>query len=270
MTLTLDDMPTTPAEARGLFRAGKWTQITNGICDGYTNANLVIVPQDMAYDFLLFAQRNPKPCTVLEVLDAGDPIVKLLADGADIRTDLPRYRVFVRGETVEEPTDISEYWRDDLVTFLFGCSGTFSAALENAGIHVRRGRDGDGIGYGMYVTNIPTVPAGRLLGGPTVVSMRSVPADQVTRAVQVTSRFPTHHGGPIHVGEPGEIGIDDIATPAWGAGPVTVLPGEVPLFWACGVTPQTVAAESGTDLMITHYPAHMFISDIPSEHQAVL
>ena len=160
MALTLNEMPTTPAEARALFREGEWTQATNGICNGNTNANLVIVPEDMACDFLLFAQRNPRPCSVLEVLDAGDPIVKALADGADIRTDLPRYRVFVRGETVEEPTDISEYWRDDLVTFLFGCSGTFSAALENAGIHVRRGRDGESIGYGMYITNIPDRASG--------------------------------------------------------------------------------------------------------------
>ena len=270
MVLTREEMPSTPEEVRGVFREGKWTESTDGFCRGYTHANLAIVPKDMAYDFLLFAQRNPKPCTVLEVLEPGDPIVKVLANGADIRTDLPRYRVLVRGEAVDEPTDISEYWRDDLVTFLFGCGGTFAGALENAGIRARIGPEGEGRGGDMYITNIPTVPAGRLLSGSMVVSMRAIPADQVSRAVQVTSRFPAHHGGPIHVGDPAAIGIEDVATSSWGEGPVTVLPGEVPVFWACGVTPQTVAAESKTELMITHYPAHMFLCDIPSEHQAIM
>ena len=167
---------------------------------------------------------------MLEVLEPGDPIVKVLADGADIRTDLPRYRVLVRGETVDEPTDISDYWRDDLVTFLFGCGGTFATALENAGIHPRKGPDGENRGGDMYITNIPIVPAGRFLNGSMVVSMRAIPADQVSRAVQVTSRVPAHHGGPIHVGDPAAIGIEDVATPSWGEGPVTLLPGEVPVF----------------------------------------
>ena len=267
MVLTREAMPTTPSEARMLFREGSWTQDTLGICNGYTNANLVIVPRDLAYDFLLFCQRNPKPCPVLEVLDEGDPTVRVLADGADIRSDLPRYRVFVRGELVDEPTEIGEYWRSDLVTFLFGCSGTFASALDNAGIKVRLGIDGENPGFGVYRTNIPTVPAGRLRG-PMVVSMRGVRSDLVSRAVVVTSRFPNHHGSPVHVGDPGAIGITDLSTPDWGAGPVELLPDEVPVFWACGVTPQDVALESKPDLMITHSPIHMFISDIPSEQQA--
>ena len=264
MVLTREEMPNVPAEARKLFRRGEWTQDTRAICRGYTNANLVIVPKELAYDFLLFCQRNPKPCPVLEVLDEGDPIVTRLAGGADIRTDLPRYRVFVRGELVDEPTDVSEYWRDDLVTFLFGCSGTFLEALEKAGVHVRLGHGESNPGIGVYVTNIRTVPAGGL-HGPMVVTMRSVRSDLVARAVTVTSRFSNHHGAPVHVGDPAAIGIEDLSTPDWGKGPVTVLPGEVPMYWACGVTPQTVAQESKPDLMITHYPMHMFISDVPAE-----
>ena len=269
MGIARTDVPNVPADARGLFRDAAWTEDTRAICSGFTNANLVIVPKEMAYDFLLFCQRNPKPCPVLEVTDPGDPIIRTLADGADIRTDIPRYRVFIRGEVVDEPTDIAEYWRDDLVTFLFGCSGTFSEALEDAGVHVRQGHDDEEAGLGVYVTNIPTVPAGRL-HGPMVVSMRSVPSDLVAKAVQVTSRFPNHHGAPVHVGDPAAIGIEDISKPDWGEGPVVVRPGEVPMFWACGVTPQTVALDSGVDFMITHYPMHMFISDIPSEQQAIL
>lgn len=267
MVLTREQMPSIPAEARKVFRAGQWTQRTNGLCVGYTNANLCIVPQDMAFDFLLFCQRNPKPCPLLEVLDPGDPIVHTLAAGADIRTDVPRYRVFRRGEPVDEPTDISAYWRDDLVTFLFGCSGTFEGALEAAGI-VPRWRQGLGSGSGVFVSNIPTVPAGRL-HGPMVVTMRPIPTHQVPRAVQVTSRFPTHHGAPIHIGDPAAIGINDLAKAEWVKGP-ELLPGEMPVFWACGVTPQVVAQASKPELMITHYPAHMFISDIPSEQQAML
>ena len=267
MVLTRQEMPTVPAEARMIFRRGEWTQRSSGICVGYTNANLCIVPADMAFDFLLFCQRNPKPCPALEVLDRGDPTVRVLADGADIRTDLPRYRVFVRGECVDEPTNIVDYWRDDLVAFLFGCSSTFEGALEKAGIRPRW-REREGGGSGVFPTNIQTVPAGPL-HGPMVVSMRPIPAHQVPLAVQVTSRFPNHHGAPVHIGDPEAIGIEDLSRAEWVRGP-SILPGEVPVFWACGVTPQTVALASKPDLMITHYPAHMFLSDIPSEQQAIL
>ena len=268
MVLTRQDMPTIPADVRAMFRRGEWTQNSAGLCIGYTNANLCIVPKEMAFDFLLFCQRNPKPCPLLEVLEPGDPTVMMLADRADIRTDLPRYRVFVRGECIDEPTDIMEYWRDDLVTFLFGCSGTFEGALEEAGIRPKW-REEEGSVCGVYPTSIETVPAGRL-HGPMVVSMRPIPAHQVSRAVQVTTRFPQHHGAPIHIGDPAAIGIEDLAHSEWDIGGTLPEPGEVPVFWACGVTPQTVALESKPDLMITHYPAHMFISDIPSAQQATL
>jgi len=260
-------MPSNPADARELFRQGAWTERSTGICVGYTNANLCIVPKELAYDFLLFCQRNPKPCPVLEVLDTGDPIVRQLAEGADIRTDLPRYRVFIDGEPVDEPTDISKYWRDDLVTFLFGCSSTFEGALEAAGI-APRWRQGAATGSGIFATNIQTVPAGRL-HGPMVVSMRPIPARQVPRAVQVTSRFPNHHGAPVHIGDPTVIGIENLSKGEWVDSP-SLSPGDVPVFWACGVTPQTVAQASKPELMITHYPGHMFIGDIPSEQQAAL
>lgn len=264
--VTINEMPKTPSECRTIFREGKWTSITNGICLGYTNANLVIVPKDMAFDFLLFCQRNPKPCPLLEVLEPGDPIVRKLADQADIRTDIPRYRVFVKGEVVAEPNDVSDYWRDDLVTFLFGCSGTFEGALVQAGIRTRWLEPPNA--PSIFVSNIQTNPAGRL-SGPMVVSMRPIQPHEIPRAIQVSSRFPNHHGAPVHIGDPAAIGIKDVNKPDW-VGPCIVQEDEVPVFWACGVTPQTVALESKPDLMITHYPAHMFISDIPSEQQAII
>tara|TARA_B100000315_G_scaffold245138_1_gene270683 strand:- start:100 stop:903 length:804 start_codon:yes stop_codon:yes gene_type:complete len=267
MVLTRQEMPTVPAKARELFRQGTWSQRTSGVCVGYTNANLCIVPRELAFDLLLYCQRNPKPCPVLEVLEPGDPIVKQMADGADIRTDLPMYRVLVRGEVVDEPTDITRYWRDDLVTFLYGCSGTFESALEGAGISPRW-RQGEASGSGIYRTNIPTVPAGSFHGN-MVVSMRPIPSHQVSRAVQATSRFPGHHGAPVHIGDPAAIGIPDLSRAEWAPVP-TLQPGEVPVFWACGVTLQVVAQECKPELMLTHYPGRMFISDIPSEQQAVL
>ena len=267
MALTRQEMPAIPAEARRLFREGTWAQRTTGLCVGYTNAALAILPRDLAFDFLLYCQRNPKPCPLLEVLDPGDPMVMSLADGADIRTDVAGYRVMVRGEVVDEPSDIIQYWREDLVTFLLGCSGTFESALEGAGI-APRWRQGEESGTGIYRTNIPTAPAGRFRG-PLVVTMRPIPNHQVSRAVQVSSRFPGHHGAPIHIGDPAAIGIDDLSKSEWAAGP-TLLPGEVPVFWACGVTLQTVVEESKPDLMITHYPGRMFITDIPSEQQAIM
>lgn len=265
MVLTKEQLPATPRECREVFRRGDWTQPTTNVCLGYTNANLAIVPKSLAYDFLLFCQRNSKPCPLLEVLEPGDPVVKYLAKDADIRTDISRYRVFIKGELVEEPTDIKKYWRDDLVSFLFGCSCTFEGAMEKAGIRPtwREGRR-----QGAFISSIQCNPAGRL-HGPMVVSMRPIPAHQVARAVQVTSRFPMHHGAPVHIGDPAAIGIKDITKPDFG-GPSDVLPGEVPMFWACGITPQAVALECKPELMLTHYSGHMFLSDIPSEHDAVL
>jgi len=252
-----EDVPKNPRQARELFRAGAWTEPTTGIWVDFVNANLVAVPQAMAYEFLLFCQRNPKACPVLEVLDAGDPIVRRLAPGADVRTDIPRYRVFVDGVAVDEPTDVRDRWRDDLVAFLFGCSATFERAFEVAGI--RPSWRLDGKRTPIYVSSIPCEPAGRMQG-PMAVTMRPIPAHQVALAAAVTSRFPRHHGAPIHVGDPSAIGITDLSAPGWG-GPVEIGPGEVPVFWACGVTPQLVAQQCKPEIMITQMPGHMFIAD---------
>lgn len=264
-SLTKEQLPATPKECREVFRRGEWTEPTTGVCLGYTNANLVIVPKSLAYDFLLFCQRNPKPCPLLEVLEPGDPTVKYLAQDADIRTDIPRYRVFKEGKLVDEPTDIKKYWRGDLVTFLLGCSCTFEQSLEKAGIQPRWRENRR---HGAFISNIQCSPAGSL-HGPMVVSMRPIPAHQVARVVQVTSRFPMHHGAPVHIGDPAALGIKDITKPDFG-GIADVLPGEVPVYWACGITPQAVGLKSKVELMLTHYAGHMFISDILSEQQAAL
>jgi len=260
----IEQLPKTPRELRKLFRSGEWTRPTTGLCIGYTNVNVAIVPKSLAYDFLVFCQRNPRPCPLLEVLEPGDPIVKDLAPDMDMRTDMIKYRVFKNGELVEEPADLGKYWRDDLVTCLFGCSTTFEGALLDAGIRPtwREGRR-----HGAFDTNIPCKPAGRL-SGPMVVSMRPIPAHQVDTVVKVTSRFPMHHGAPIHIGDPAAIGIRDINKPDYG-GSSEMRPGEVPVFWACGVTPQSVARASKPEIMITHASGYMFITDIPSAQQAV-
>lgn len=254
MRMPEDPASLTPAAARALFRDGLVTP-TSGWCDGATQANLLALPRDLAYDFLLFAQRNPKPCPILDVLDAGEVGGPLL-DG-DVRTDLPSYRVFVDGDLVAEPTDVRDHWREDLVAFLIGCSFTFEAALLEAGVPVRHREQG--VNVPMYRTSRECRPAGRL-AGPLVVSMRPVPASQVADAVRVTARYPAVHGAPVHVGDPAELGIADLATPDYGD-PVEVRAGEVPVFWACGVTPQAVVARSRPPLAITHGPGHMLVTD---------
>ena len=201
------DLAGEPGVLRERFRRGELARPTAGLAPGFVQANLVVLPRDLAFDFLLFAQRNPKPCPVLEVLEAGQAEPRLMARGADIRTDLPKYRVYERGVLVAEPSEIAGRWRDDLVSFLIGCSFTFEAALIEAGIPVRHVEQRSNVP--MYVTSIPTAPAGAF-HGPMVVSMRPIPADKVVRAVQVTSRFPSVHGAPVHVGDPGAIGVADI------------------------------------------------------------
>lgn len=254
MTGVTDPAGLSPAAARQLFRDGLVTP-TAGFASGYAQANLVAVPRELAYDLLLFAQRNPKPCPVLDVLDAGEVSGPIL-DG-DVRTDLPAYRVFVDGELVEETPDARSWWRPDLVTFLIGCSFTFEAALVLDGVPVRHLEQG--VNVPMYRTRRDCHPAGRF-AGPLVVSMRPMTPEQAIRATQITSRYPTVHGAPVHVGDPEALGIADLAKPDYGE-PVEIRPGEIPVFWACGVTPQAVAAASRPELMITHAPGRMFISD---------
>lgn len=265
--LTLSSLAArSPQQIRHCIREGQWRRPTAGLAPGYTQANLAIVPRALAYDFLLFCQRNPKPCPLLEVLDAGDPEPRQLAPGADIRTDLPRYRVWRHGELVAEVDDITAYWRDDLVSFLLGCSFTFEHPLMEAGIRMRHIELGCNVP--MFITSWPCTPAG-VFAGPLVVSMRPIPHAQVVRAIQITSRFPAVHGAPVHVGDPAVLGIRDLQRPDFGDA-VPIEPGEVPVFWACGVTPQAAIMRIKPELAITHAPGHMFITDRRDSDLAVL
>ncbi|MEX2314466.1 MAG: putative hydro-lyase, partial [Thermomicrobiales bacterium] len=248
-----------PTTVRAAIRSGEWTKQTAGLAPGYTQANLVVLPRELAYDFLLFCVRNPKPCPIIDVTDAGSPVPAQAAPAADLRTDLPLYRVYEHGELVEEPADIRHRWRDDMVAFLLGCSFTFEHALVAGGIPLRHLECGDGVP--MYVTNRECVPASGF-SGPLVVSMRPIRAEQVERATEISARYARAHGAPVHAGDPAALGIADLATPAWGD-PTEIRPGEVPVFWACGVTPQAVALQSKPPLIITHSPGHMFVTDVP-------
>jgi uncharacterized protein YcsI (UPF0317 family) len=253
---TFDDPATlTPAEVRALFRAGT-AYPTAGWAAGFTQTNLIAVPEDWAYDLLLFCQRNPRPCPVLDVSDPGDPTTPL-APGADLRSDLPRYRVWENGSLAGEASDVSGRWRTDLVAFSIGCSFTFETALAEEGVplrHVDQGRN-----VSMYVTNRPCRPAGRL-HGPLVVSMRQIPAERVDDVVRISGAMPAVHGAPVHVGDPEALGITDLGRPDFGEA-VKAQPGDVPVFWACGVTPQAALMCSRPPFAITHAPGYMFVSD---------
>ena len=259
-------LPTAPSEVRELIRDGRLVQTTSGMSPGHVQANLAILPRDLAFDFLLFCQRNPRPCPILEVVEAGEVEPSEFAPGADLRTDTPLYRVYEYGELTAEVEDVSEYWRDDLVSFLLGCSFSFENALINADIPIRH-MEQDSI-VPMFITDVPTASAG-MFSGPMVVSMRPIKREQVVRAVQVTSRFPAVHGAPVHIGDPSVIGISDVMKPDFGD-PSEFEDGEMPVFWACGVTPQAAAMASKPPLMITHSPGHMFITDKKDEDLAVI
>lgn len=253
-----------PRTARARFREGLAIP-TAGVAAGYTQANLVSVPADWAYDVLLFCQRNPRPCPVLDVTDAGSTTTVLAAD-ADLRTDLPRYRVWEHGRLVDEPTDVRAYWRGDLVSFLIGCSFTFEWALAAAGVplrHVEQGRN-----VPMYVTSWQCRPAGRM-SGPMVVSMRPVPPAHLSAAIRESSLMPAVHGGPVHCGDPFGLGIDDLARPDFGD-PVDLEPDDIPVFWACGVTPQAAVMASRPPFAITHAPGRMFLGDARDEQFRVV
>lgn len=247
-----------PKEVRSLIREEKITGPTAGMCAGYAQANLVVLPGDLAYDFLLFTQRNPKSCPLLEVSDTGSRILHQIADGADIAKDLPRYRIYRNGTLDGEYTDVSGFWQEDFVSFLIGCSFSFEAALLEANIPVRHIEENCNVP--MYKTNIPCTPAG-IFHGNMVVSMRPIPYELIPKAVLITGEMPRVHGAPVHIGSPEVIGIKDIGTPDFGE-MVTIHDNEVPVFWPCGVTPQNVVMESKPTLAITHAPGHMLITDI--------
>lgn len=254
-----DSGHTALAEARARIRNGKHTGPTSGLAPGFAQANLVVLPEACALDFLRFCVRNPKPCPLLEVTDTGSPHPRTLTRDGDLRTDLPRYRVFVDGVLVDEPTDVTSYWRDDLVGFLLGCSFTFEWALAAAGLPLAHQRQR--VNVPMYVTDRRCIGAGPFVG-PLVVSMRPFVSDRIADAVRISSRFPAMHGGPVHIGDPAVLGVTDLGRPDFGD-PVTINSSEVPVFWACGVTPQAVALEARPSLAIFHAPGHMFITDRP-------
>ena len=248
----------TPREARIKIRNGEITTQTSGMCNGYAQANLCILPKKYAYDFLLFASRNPTSCPILEVLDEGGRYTRYMADHADIATDIPKYRIYQNGVLTEEVTDISAYWQDDFVSFLIGCSFSFEGELLDAEVPIRHIEQGRNVP--MFLTNIPCEPAG-IFHGNMVVSMRPIPYGQVVRAVTATAAMPKVHGAPVHIGDPALIGIADITKPDFGDS-VEIHAGDVPVFWPCGVTPQAAIMAAKPELAITHAPGHMFLTDV--------
>src|SRR5271155_2718964 len=266
MNASVDRSAEAGRRERGRIRAGDILGPTAGLAPGNVQANLVILPLALAHDFLRFAQANPKPCPVLAVSEPGDPHLPSLGQDLDIRTDLPKYRVWRHGELVEEPLEVSHVWRDDLVSFALGCSFSFEQALVEEGIELRHMTCGSNVP--MYRTNIRCAPAGPF-AGPLVVSMRPLaPADAI-RAVQITSRFPSVHGAPVHLGHSHSIGIADLAKPDYGDA-VPIAPDEIPVFWACGVTPQAVISAAKVPFAITHAPGLMLVTDLQNKDLAVL
>jgi uncharacterized protein YcsI (UPF0317 family) len=250
----------TTAELRAAIRVGRWRGPTGGLAQGFVQANLVIVPAVDADELRQFCALNPQPCPLLAELPAGEPWVPAaLATDADVRRDIPRFRVYRAGRLAAELDDLDEQWRDDLVAFLLGCSLSFDGALLAAGLPVRHVEQGRNVP--MFRSNRPCRPAGRL-HGELVVTYRPMPAPLVAQATAISAAYPLLHGAPVHVGPPEELGIADLGRPDWGE-PVEPAPGDVPMFWACGVTPQAVALASRVPLMITHAPGHMLITDLP-------
>jgi uncharacterized protein YcsI (UPF0317 family) len=251
-------VPQTGHEARLMIRRGEVSGPTAGLAPGYVQGNLAILPAAVAGDFLRFWQLNPKPCPLLAASAPGEDL--------DIRTDISRYRVFRNGELIDEPTDVRAHWRDDLVTFALGCSFSFEEALTDNGIELRHITCGATVP--MYRTSIATAPAGPF-HGPMVVSMRPLkPADAI-RAIQITTRFPAVHGAPVHIGKPELIGIKDVMKPDYGD-PVPINDDEIPVFWACGVTPQSVVATVKPEFCITHYPGAMLVTDRRNSEFAIM
>jgi uncharacterized protein YcsI (UPF0317 family) len=246
--------PTVRAE----IRCGAYAEHTAGLADGFLQANLVIVEDDYALDFMRFCQRNPKPCPVVGVSDTGNPMMTTLGRDIDIRTDVPSYNIYRDGVLTENCSDITALWQDNMVAFALGCSFTFEHAIMRAGFplwHIDNDRT-----VPMFKTTIPTVPAGPF-GGPMVVSMRAIAKDRLDEVKAISAQFPLAHGAPVHWGDPAAIGIDDIAAPDWGdATPVGT--DEVAVFWACGVTPQAAIMRAGLPICITHKPGQMLITDI--------
>lgn len=259
-----ESIPQDALVARRMMRAGAHTGQTAGMAPGYVQGNLCILPAEFASDFADYCQRNPKPCPLIGQSAAGDARLPSLGEDLDIRTDLPCYRVFRHGELVDEPTDIASYWRDDLVSFVLGCSFSFEAPLIEDGIRLRHQERGDVVA--MYKTSIDTNPAGPF-SGKMVVSMRPLSPANAIRAIEITSRYPRVHGAPVHIGLPQQIGIEDVEKPTFGDAP-RMAEDEIPVFWACGVTPQVAVAQARPPLCITHKPGSMLVTDLKNRDLA--
>jgi len=253
-------------DARRRIRSGGHRLTTAGMAPGYVQGNLAILPKALAADFARFCALNPKPCPLLAQSEPGDPRLPALGEDLDIRTDIPRYRIWRKGELVEEVSDLKSAWREDLVSFVLGCSFSFEEALIENGLELRHMTCNSNVP--MYRTNIACAPAGPF-HGPMVVSMRPFTPAKAIRAIQVTTRFPSVHGAPVHIGKPGLIGIKDIAKPDYGDA-VPVRDDELPVFWACGVTPQSVVATMKPEFCITHAPGYMLVTDLLNAELAVL
>jgi uncharacterized protein YcsI (UPF0317 family) len=248
-----------PHDIRRMIREERFDGNTSGFSLGFLQGNLAILPAEYAMDFQRYCQRNPKPCPLVGVSDTGEPALPTLGRDIDIRTDIPSYNVYRGGELAEQTTNITDLWQDDFVSFIIGCSYTFENALMAEGVSLRHIDEDKTVS--MFNTNIQTTPAGPFSGG-TVVSMRPLSVEKAIRAIEITSRFPQAHGTPVHFGNPEEIGIADISKPDWGD-PSEIRDGEVPVFWACGVTPQAAVRNAKPSICITHSPGSMLITDIP-------
>ncbi len=251
----------TPLELRQQIRSGKHKTTTAGQALGHLQGNLVILPADWALDFAIFCQRNPKPCPLLAISDIGDPVLPSLGEDLNLCSDLPKYRIWENGVLHAEVHDISDIWQDDFVAFVIGCSFSFEEALINSGLgvrHIEEGSEGS-----MYITNIETKKAGAFEGS-LVVSMRPYTEANAIRAVEITGRFPMAHGAPVHFGDPSKIGVADLSEPDFGVA-VTFREDEIPVFWACGVTPQNVILNAKIPFAITHAPGYMFVGDLKDE-----
>jgi uncharacterized protein YcsI (UPF0317 family) len=262
VTTASDPRRLSPVDLRRAIRAGAFRAPTSGCAEGALQGNLAILPGSMADDFLRFCQRNPKPCPVIGISEPGDPRIPVLGRDLDIRTDIGAYRVFKSdGEGFDRVSDLEEVWRDDLVSFVLGCSFSFEAAILRAGIplpHIASERN-----VAMYVTSIQTEPAGPF-SGPMVVSMRAFRAADAIQAVLLSDRYRLAHGAPVHIGDPAAIGIADLSKPDFGDVP-SLRPGDIPVFWACGVTPQMAIRTARPDLAITHEPGHMLVTDLSAD-----
>ena len=254
----------TPLAVRLAARAQRLTGHTAGLAPGFVQGNLVVLPTNVADDFLRFCHRNPKPCPLIAVSEPGEPRISALGDDLDLRTDLPSYRVWRDGVLERSVSNVAEWWRDDLVAFVIGCSFSFEEALSAQGIPLKHVTAGTTVP--MYRTNVMCEPAGRF-AGPLVVSMRPMTPKDAIRAIQITSRFPAVHGAPVHLGDASQIGIRDISQPDYG-NPVEISADELPVFWACGVTPQAAIMSAKIPFAITHAPGCMLVTDVPNTRLA--